>query len=138
MDLRKNLINFLPWATEKDIGMGKIQKVLEPLASDLVECKCLKDLVIFLEGRKVLKNSDRKQFEAANTDWEILKTLMVVLKKKDESALKAMEEFLMSNGNYAALRVKFAESWINEKNRRRIIKRAIGDSMIFLCSVQPA
>jgi len=118
--------------------MGKIQKVLEPLASDLVECKCLKNLVVFLEDRKVLKNSDRKNFDGVNTDWEILERLMAVLKKKDESALKAVEEFLMSDGNYAALRVKFAESWINEKNRRRIVKRAIGDSMMFLCSVQPA
>jgi len=118
--------------------MGKIQKVLEPLASDLVECKCLKNLVVFLEDRKVLKNSDRKTFVGVNTDMEILERLMTVLKKKDESALKVVEDFLMSDGNYAALRVKFEESWNNEKNRRRIVKRAIGDSMMFLCSVQPA
>jgi len=118
--------------------MGKIQKVLEPLASDLVEGKCLKNLVVFLEDRKVLKNSDRKTFVGADTDWEILERLMAVLKKKDESALKVVEEFLMSDGNYAALRAKFVESWSNEKNRRRIVKRAIGDSMMFLCSVQPA
>jgi hypothetical protein len=62
--------------------MGKIQKVLEPLASDLVECKCLKDLVVFLEERKVLKNSDRKLFVGADTDLEILERLMAVLKKK--------------------------------------------------------
>lgn len=118
--------------------MGKIQKVLEPLALDLVECKCLKNLVVFLEDKKVLKNSDQQKLVGVNTDWEILETLMTVLKKKDESALKVVEEFLMSDGNYAALRVKFAESWINEKNRRRIVKRAIGDSMLYLCSVQPA
>lgn len=63
-------------------NMGKIQKVLEPLASDLIECKCLKNLVIFLEERKVLKNSDRKNFIGANTDLEILERLMTVLKKK--------------------------------------------------------
>ena len=62
--------------------MGKIQKVLEPLASELIECKCLRDLVQFLEERKVLKNSDRKQFDSADTDLEILQRLMLVLKKK--------------------------------------------------------
>jgi gas vesicle protein len=38
-----------------------------------------------------------------------------------------VEEFLMTDGNFAALRVKFAESWINEKNRRKIVKNIIGD-----------
>ncbi len=62
--------------------MGKIQKVLEPLASDLVECKCLKNLVVYLEDKKVLKNSDRKAFVGINTDLEIMEILLVILKKK--------------------------------------------------------
>jgi len=41
------------------------------------------------------------------------------LNYRDESALRVVEEFLRSDGAYAALRVKFAESWINEKNRRK-------------------
>jgi len=115
----------------------KVQRVLEPLQSDLIECKCLKNLVVFLEEKKVLKSSDKKHFQGATTDVEILQSLMTVLKKKDESALRVVEEFLMTDGNFAALRVKFAESWINEKNRRKIVKNIIGDSMMMLCRVQP-
>jgi len=61
---------------------GKVNRVLEPLASGLVECKCLKNLVLFLEEKKVLKAQDRKHFQGVNTDEEILERLMAVLKKK--------------------------------------------------------
>jgi hypothetical protein len=61
---------------------GKVNRVLEPLASGLVECKCLKSLVLFLEDKKVLKTTDRKHFQGVTTDEEILERLMAVLKKK--------------------------------------------------------
>ncbi|ODM98454.1 hypothetical protein Ocin01_08236 [Orchesella cincta] len=99
----------------------KVQKVLQPLKEDLTECKCVERLINFLEAKKVLKASDMKHFAGISSDSELVDKLVEVLKKRDSAqALKVVEDFLKSDGTYAAARVKFAESWINEKNRRKI------------------